>query len=88
MHRDPIERDAGEKAADQHRQQGEIGRHAEPGGQEIKREHAADDHGAMGQVDDVHDAPDQRQPHGGQPIDEPNQHAVDDRSDDAEHVVR
>ena len=40
----------------------------------------------MGQVDDVHDAPDQRQAHGGEPVDEPYQHAVDDRSEDAEHA--
>ena len=86
MNGDPVERHADEKAADQDRRQSEIGRDAERAGQQIEREHAGDDHRAMGQVDDVHDAPDQRQAHGGESVDQPHQHAVDDRSEDAEHT--
>ena len=54
--------------------------------QQKQSEHAGDDHGAMGQVDDIHDAPDQREAHGGEAVDQPHQHAVDDRSENAEHA--
>jgi hypothetical protein len=86
MHRDPIKRHADKKAADQNWRQGEIRRYAERSRQQIKREHAGDDHGAVSEIDHVHDAPNQGEPHGGEPVDQPHQHAVDDRSENAEHV--
>ena len=86
MDRDPVQHDADEKAADQDRRHGDVGVEAKPAREQKEREHAGDDHGAMGQIDDVHDAPDQRQAHGGEAVDQPHQHAVDDRSENAEHV--
>ena len=39
----------------------------------------------MGEVDDVHHAPDEREAHGGEPVHRAHQHTVGDRGDDSEH---
>src|SRR5215472_18151241 len=86
MHGDPIERDADKKAADQDRRQSKIRRYAESAGDQIKRHHAGDDHGAVGEIDHVHDAPNKGKPHRRQSIDQPDQDAINDRSDYPEHA--
>jgi len=52
------------KTADQDRRQREIRRDAERAADQIKRHHPGNDHGAVGEIDHVHHAPNQREPHG------------------------
>ncbi len=59
---------------------------AEVGKNQINAKHAQRNHGAVGQVDDAHDAPDEGQPHCGDSIHNTNQETICERSEQAAKV--
>ena len=85
VHRNPVDTEPEQKAADADHRHRQVGIDAEPADQEIEAEHAQRDHGPVGQVDDLHDAEDQGQADGGQPVDRPQQKAVENRDKDTSH---
>src|SRR5262249_5026341 len=63
-----------------------VGRQAQHVRQQIQHEHPEHDDRAMGEVDDIHHAPDQRQAHGCEAIDRTDEDAVDNRSKNPDHL--
>ena len=86
VHADPVQRDADDETEDDHHRHGAVGRQPERARQHIQHEHADDDDRAMGEIDDIHDAPNERQAHGGKPIDRADEDAVNHGGEDADHA--
>src|SRR6516162_107876 len=85
VHCNPIDQHAENKTdcySDGHRA---VRRQPERCYQEIEGEHAEHDHGAVREVYDVHDSPNQGQSHGGEPIHPAHEESVDDGSNDVDH---